>query len=216
MENQPDTFWVDDPLILLNKNKIHNLWPDDKMSQEEKWNSITRIVILMSILGFIFRKSVNFLIIGVITLALIVVMYQMNRKKNMEEGFSSVNEGTNKLLSIMKPTTYTPTSKNPLSNVLLTHIQDEPKRPSAPMAYTQDNTEEINENTIQMVKELNNDHPDIDKRLFQDLGDNYQFDQSMRSFYSPASTTNPNAQDDFAKFCYGDMPSRKTDMSTNS
>ena len=45
------------------------------------------IVILMSILGFIFRKSVNFLIIGVITLALIVVMYQMNRKKNMEEGF---------------------------------------------------------------------------------------------------------------------------------
>ena len=69
--------------------------------------------------------------------------------------------------------------------------------------------DEINENAKQMVKEINSDHPDIDKRLFQDLGDNYQFDQSMRSFYTTASTTNPNAQEEFAKFCYGNMPSCK-------
>ena len=216
MVNQTDTFWVDDPLILFNKNNIKNLWPDETMSQEEKWNSITRIVMLLSILGFILRGSVNFLIIGIITLALIVVMYQMNTTKKMEEGFSSSNDGTNKLLGILKPTTYKSTPTNPLSNLLMTHIQDEPNRPSAPLSYTADSIEDINKNARLMVKEINNDQPDIDKRLFQDLGDNYQFDQSMRAFYSPASTTNPNAQDDFVKFCYGDMPSRKTDMSTNS
>lgn len=216
MENSNDNFWVDDPFVLLNKNKVMNLWPNDNLSKPEKWNSITRIVILMSILGFILRGSINFLIIGVITLALIVLMYKMNKKSEIKEGFVQAAEGNNKLLSIMKPTFYESTAKNPMSNVLLTEIQDEPNRPEAQAAYTKDNIDEINENAKQMVKEINSDHPDIDKRLFQDLGDNYQFDQSMRSFYTTPSTTNPNAQEEFAKFCYGDMPSRKIDNSTNS
>lgn len=216
MENNSDKFWVDDPFVLLNKDKIMNLWPNDKLSKPEKWNSITRIVIIMSILGFVLRGSVNFLIIGIITLALIVLMYKMNKKNEVKESFVQAAEGNNKLLSIMKPTYYKPSDKNPLSNVLLTEIQDEPNRPEAQPAYTKDNIEEINKNAKEMVKEINKDFPDMDKRLFQDLGDNYQFDQSMRSFYSTASTTNPNAQEEFAKFCYGDMPSRKIDNSTNS
>jgi hypothetical protein len=216
MENSNDKFWVDDPFVLFNKEKIMNLWPNDKMSKQEKWNSITRIVIIMSILGFILRGSVNFVIIGIITLALIILMYKMNKKNEIKEGFVQAAEGNNKLLSIMKPTYYKPTSKNPMSNVLLTEIQDNPNRPEGQAAYIKDNVDEINENAKQMVKEINSDNPDIDKRLFQDLGDNYQFDQSMRSFYTTPATTNPNAQEEFAKFCYGDMPSRKIDNSTNS
>ena len=87
MENSNDKFWVDDPFVLFNKEKIMNLWPNDKMSKQDKWNSITRIVIIMSILGFILRGSVNFVIIGIITLALIILMYKMNKKNEIKEGF---------------------------------------------------------------------------------------------------------------------------------
>ena len=216
MQNQEDKFWVDDPLVLFKKEKIQNIWPNDKLSYSEKWNSITRMVVILSILGYILRGNIHFIVVGLITLALIVFLFHNNKQNLKQESFTNKENGTNKLLSILKPVTYESNSKNPMSNLLLTQIQDEPKRVQAPPSYTKDNIEIINTNTKKMVKELNNSNKDIDKRLFQDLGDNFQFDQSMRSFYSPAITTNPNAQDEFAKFCYGDMPSRKVDMSTNS
>ena len=215
MENQ-DKFWVNDPLVLLNKNKIKNIWPKEDMTTAEKWNSITRMVILLSILGFILRGSFRFIIVGIVTLALIVVLYHYNETSKKKEGFDNKIEGTNKLLSILKPSHYESTPSNPLSNVLLPQIQDDPKRPSAPFAYTKDNSEIIENNTKKMIEEINQDNSDIDQRLFQDLGDNYEFSNSMRSFYSPANTTIPNSQEEFAKFCYGNMPSRKEDMSTNS
>jgi len=41
------------------------------------------------------------------------------------------------------------------------------------------------------------------KKLFADLGDKYEFDDSMRSFYTNPNTTIPNYQKGFAEFCYG-------------
>ena len=49
----------------------------------------------------------------------------------------------------------------------------------------------------------------IKKKLFKDLGDEIEFDRSMRNFYSTPNTKIPNDQEGFAKFCYGDMPSCK-------
>ena len=46
-------------------------------------------------------------------------------------------------------------------------------------------------------------------KLFNDLGDKFQFEQSMRQFYSTANTRVPNNQKDFAQFCYGNMASCK-------
>ena len=88
MENQ-DKFWVNDPLVLLNKNKIKNIWPKEDMTTAEKWNSITRMVILLSILGFILRGSFRFIIVGIVTLALIVVLYHYNETSKKKEGFNN-------------------------------------------------------------------------------------------------------------------------------
>ena len=60
-----------------------------------------------------------------------------------------------------------------------------------------------------MIKTLNKDNEDINAKLFRDLGDEYNFDNSMRQFYSMPNTQVPNNQNEFAKFCYGDLPSRK-------
>ena len=101
-----------------------------------------------------------------------------------------------------------PTPRNPAMNVLLTEIDDNPNRPSAAPSYNKKVGEEM-DNKTQTFIENNFGDPNIDKRLFKDLADAYDFDNSMRTFYSTANTKIPNDQDAFAEFCYGDMISCK-------
>ena len=51
--------WINYPAILLNKNDIFDLWPSPNMSYEAKVNSVTRLIILITILGFIFTMKIN-------------------------------------------------------------------------------------------------------------------------------------------------------------
>ena len=64
-------FWSNDPSVLLNKDYIFELWPTQKMTNEEKLNAISRLVILLSILGFLFTMSYKLLIVGLLTLVVI-------------------------------------------------------------------------------------------------------------------------------------------------
>ena len=56
---------------------------------------------------------------------------------------------------------------------------------------------------------MNPDQENIRKKLFHDVTENLEFEQSMRQFYSTANTIIPNDQESFAEFCYGDMISAK-------
>ena len=47
-------FWFNDPIILFNKESILEIWPTQQMTFETKLNAISRLVIFMSLLGFIF------------------------------------------------------------------------------------------------------------------------------------------------------------------
>ena len=49
-------FWFNDPTILFNKENILQVWPTQQMTFEAKLNAISRIVIVMSLLGFIFTN----------------------------------------------------------------------------------------------------------------------------------------------------------------
>ena len=89
-------------------------------------------------------------------------------------------------------------------NVLLTEINDNPTRNAAAPAYEPSVNDNINKETINMVKKNFIDE-NIDERLFKDLGDSYTFDQSMRTWYATANTQVPNDQGSFAEFCYGGM-----------
>ena len=94
-------------------------------------------------------------------------------------------------------------------NVSLPEINGNPNRSQADKSYTPENMEKIN----QSVKENVLANNDLDPRLFKDLGDELNFDQSMRQFYTNPSTTVPNDQNGFIQFCYGDMKSCKEDNS---
>ena len=92
-----------------------------------------------------------------------------------------------------------PTQKNPMMNVALPEINENPNRKPAAPAFNSEVEKEINE----AVKS------NLDSRLFQDLGDNIDFESSMRGFYSTPNTQVPNDQKAFAEFCYGSMKSCK-------
>ncbi len=190
-----NVFWLDKPSVLLNKKKLTELWPQSNYSFECKLNAITRLVILLTILGYLFTRNMKILVTGIITIGVVVLLYKTQHKKKklnkkmLKEGFTSPELYEKVKSSFMKPT-----QKNPLMNVLLPEIQYNPQRKPAAPAFNPTVEKNINKKVA-------------DPRLFLDLGDNIAFDQSMRNFYATANTTIPNDQKAFAEYCYGSMPS---------
>ena len=212
-------FWTNNPTILLNKNYIFDLWPTYNMEFEEKLNAITRLVILLSLLGFVATMSLRMLIIGFITLLSIFILYKMQKPKisakMLAEGFNNQNTISTiysspvPLESALKSDFKMGNIKNPFSNVLLTDIADDPQRKPAPPSFNPDIDEDIVRTTKKMVQELNPGIKNAQKQLFGDLYNNFEFDQSNRVFYSNANTKVANDQGAFGKFLYGYMPSGK-------
>ena len=222
-------FWSNDPSILLNKNSILELWPTPKMQYEQKLNAITRLVILLTLLGFLFTMSFKILFAGILTIAAIFGLYSMKKQKitkemvqgqGHKEGFTSsdpamVSSSNNKLmnpetLEVFLKSDFAKNSKaNPFANVLLTDIGDNPERKAAPPSFNPDVYEDITHSVKKMVQKLNPEIKNTDKQLFGDLGENFYLDQSNRNFYSTANTRVTNDQSSFGQYLYGDMPSSK-------
>lgn len=198
-------FWVNEPTILFKKDEIMSLWPTVNMSSNDKLNAITRLVLILTLLGFLVSKSNKIVITGVVTIASIVLLYfvQNTRNSTNKEGFTNPN-----VYKLLKNNYTEPTVSNPAMNVLLNQINEEPNRKPAAPAYNPAVEKEMNEKTQKFVSE-NFADPNIDERLFKDLGDSFNFDQSMRTWYATANTQIPNDQKGFAEYLYGDMPSCK-------
>ena len=216
------TFWINEPSILFNKDYILQVWPSSKMTYEEKLNAISRLVITMTILGFILTMNKSILLIGIVTLVAIFAMYKMRKQKvtkdmldSSKEGFSGIDVKNQQetiinpdtLKSYLKSEFMTVNKKNPLGNVLLTEIMDNPTRKPAPPSFNTEVYEDINVSTKKMVQSLNPGIKNTNKQLYGDLGEQFEFDQSQWSFYSTPNTKIPNDQGAFADYLYGDMPS---------
>jgi hypothetical protein len=209
-----NSFWFNDPSILLKQTNVFELWPSGEMKYERKLNAITRLVILLTIIGYLVTQKTKFVITGIVTLVVIIMLYKMQPKKhlnNTNEGFINADMykkdqmyNDPEVFKQNKQNFTAPAISNPAMNVLLTEIADNPTRKPAAPAFNAEVDADINKKTIDMVKSNFND-PNIDQRLFKDLGDSYTFDQSMRTWYATANTQIPNDQGSFAEFCYGDM-----------
>ena len=193
-----EKFWFQHPDELI---KDFEFWPRESMGFEKKLNAISRLVILLSCLGYIYTNNIQILIVGLATLGVIIFLHQQKITLREKEGFTMPTESTKSF--------YTPSSKNPLSNVLLTEIHDDPNRNIAPPAFAPKVHKDINEDVQQMVQDQHPDFPEMKDKLFKDLGDSVDFHNSMIPFNSNPATQIPNDQNAFAKFCYGDMPSCK-------
>ena len=221
-------FWSNDPTILFNKEYIFELWPTTSMCYEQKLNAISRLIILLTILGYILTMSKRVLAVGVITLLVIFILYNMRKQKltkDMLENFEvQGNEVTgmfdNKPKSFVNPVTLDAVlrtefkegnKKNPFSNVLLTQINDDPNRKAAPPAFNVNVDEDITKNVKRAVQMMNPGIKNTNKQLFGDLWQQFELDQSNRAFYSTPNTRVANDALAFGNFLYGYMPSAKED-----
>jgi hypothetical protein len=196
-----EQFWFQHPEDLV---KDYELWPKEGMTLERKLNAISRLIIILTFVGYFYTGNINIVVVGLITLAVIVFLHR-EKSAFKKEGFTMRD-----LVPYASDNTfYNPSSKNPLSNVLLTEIHDNPNRKAAPPAFNPQTHREINEDVQQMVQDQHPDFPDMKDKLFKDLGDRVDFHNSMIPFNSNPATQIPNDQNAFAKFCYGDMPSCK-------
>jgi hypothetical protein len=218
-------FWINEPTILFDKEYIIDLWPNESMTYEQKLNAISRLIILVTLLSFIFLRSLRIIVIGILTLCAIIVLYKyFNKgikvsKSMLNEGFVvQGNEVTGlfdkKLKTITNPVTLETVvntefkegnKKNPFSNVLLTDIMDDPDRKAAPPSFNPDIEEDITKNVKKAVQHMNPGINNTNKQLYGDLWNNFELDQSNRLFYSTANTRVTNDQGAFAQFLYNDL-----------
>jgi hypothetical protein len=217
-------FWINDMPILFNEKDRYQLWPTSDMSFNSKLNAISRLVIVFSILGCILTFNLNFLVMGIITLIVIFIIYKLNVTTQYKESFMNnqinvipekripkntklINPVT--LETVLKNDFYNSNKKNPMGNVLLTEIMDTPDRMAAPPSFNVDVSEDIIRNSKKTVQYLNPEIKNTNKQLFGDLADNFEFDWSMRNFYSMPNTRVTNDQGAYGQFLYGNMPSAK-------
>lgn len=217
-------FWTNEPTILLNKEYIFDLWPTSNMNYEQKLNAITRLIILITILGYILTSSIRILVAGIVTIVVIFIMYKMRKQKLtseiMKEGFKITgNQSTSDnpttitnpetLQTALKSEFKLGNKKNPFSNVLLTDIMDDPDRKAAPPSFNPEVDVDITKNIKKSVQFMNPGIKNTNKQLYGELWENFELDQSNRAFFSTANTRVTNDQGAFSKFLYGDMPSAK-------
>ena len=222
-----EAFFFNDPTVLLkDPTKTED-------SYSGKINGIARIVIVLSLLGYMLTFSLKYILIGLITLIVLIILYK-SRKKGME-GMTNIKKlqkedfelminnhipedviprGEIKLdeksfKSLMKKDFYPVTARNPLGNVLLTDYEDNPNKKPAQPSFNEHVSEEITKNIKKTVQKLNPTITNTTEQLYGDLWDQFELDQSNRIFYSNANTKIANDQGAFVKFLYGDLPSGK-------
>ena len=95
MANEYTSIWFQDPTVLFKKDQLNQLWPKEGMSRDQKINAITRLVIILTVLGYLLTQSLNFFITGAITLGVIMFLYyaktlkEGDNKKEVKEAFTN-------------------------------------------------------------------------------------------------------------------------------
>lgn len=123
-------FWLNDPTILLKKDKMFNFLPKNIMSFSEKLNAISRTIIILTTLGYLFTKSFNILVSGIVTLIVIVILFKSKNKKLLlgKEGYDNIQAEN---FAKLAKTLTSPTDKNPYMNFMLTDYKDKPEKKAA-------------------------------------------------------------------------------------
>jgi hypothetical protein len=185
-----DPFWLNDFSIIFKSDKLLRFIPSKSMSLEEKLNSIVRFGLYLSILLMVLKENYLYMYIFVFSLIITYIIYVFKddtkeKFNNQEKKTLSDIEEINEIELTDDESCREPTKNNPFMNPLL---PDNYKNIKKSCSYTDPIKEKI-------------DNYFYDN-LFDDTSKLYGKRNSQRNFYSMPSTTIPNDQDGFAKWCY--------------
>ena len=173
-------FWFEDYTILFNKDKLGEFFPTAKMNLDEKLNAIVRCAIYISGALVLYSGNLNYIYIGLCALIATYIIYSRKKIENFENEQSIVY----------------PTKDNPFMNVQMTDYTDNPNRESANKV---DDSLELRENITQ----------NFNNKLYRNVGDIFERENSQRQFYTNPITTIPNDQTKFAEWLYKTPPTCK-------
>ena len=213
-------YWTEDPNILFDKKYIFEYYPTENMTYNQKLNTITRVIIILSVILFIFTRNIWVLVVSAMTIFSIYLLYKNNnniaKKRFLEkEGYQNPAQiymkehNMNNSIEPKENIFQEPTTNNPFSNILIPDYEYNPNKKPAPPSSNEIVNSVILQKAKDLVKEQNPGQPDISDKLFKDLNEELNFEQSMMPFYSTSNTTIPNDQGGFADFCYGNSISCK-------
>lgn len=195
MKENHDNFWYLDIKILFKKERLIEFFPNYEMTLNEKLNAITRLSIYLSIILSLISNNYNYMYISVIVLIFTLLIYKL-QSDNIELYFDSYRNNTlNNTLTDVKKCTI-PTQNNPFMNH--NFLTDSPSKPAACKSYN-------NEGVKKEIKQ------NFNLKLYRDVSDLYQRNNSQRQYYTMPSTTTPNDQTKFAKWCYNTGKTCKED-----
>ena len=196
-----DPFWTDDMLILFRTDKLADFFPTIQMTNEQKFNSIARLTVYLSVLMILYSGKIWPIYILVVGLAVTIFLYKLGKKEH-EEGIDEPTipkHPANFISYDGEPAEYPnyatdqdgnkcqlPSQNNPFGNVQITDYNDNPNRPAA-CRYTD-------------VKDRIGDF--FNTNLYKDVDDIYNHNNSQRMFYTNPNTTIPNNQGIFAESLY--------------
>ena len=167
------------------------------MSSSNKLKVI--IIIIIINLFLLINNKIRILLFGIVLILLILFIFNYY-KKTYYEAMENMDG------SIIDSDKHS--RMNPLYNVMVTDYQDNVNKPEASKHYDISKEKLINDNVKNFILENNKDNQDIGN-IFKDVVNNLDFEKSMRQFHMNPSTTIPNNQDDFLKYCYSDLYSEK-------
>jgi len=209
-------FWTDEPTVLFNNEYIVEVWPTPSMTFEQKLNAMTRLILFLTILGYIITRSYKWLVISGLTLMMIVALFYARTKAKRndvhspKEGFqqndaSKFTMNSAPFEDALKSEFKEGNKKNPFSNVLLTQINEEPERKSAPPAFNTVVDENITKNVKKTIQMLNPGIKNTNKQLFGDLWQQFQLDNFLRVFNTTPNSRVVNDQGAYAQYLYNDL-----------
>ena len=191
-----DEFWSSNYKVLFNSDNLSKFLPNVNMTNVEKLNALMRLGIYLGLALFIFTGKSEYLLIIVIIAAFTYYLYTY-QKDNIELFFNSLtNSNFNKIQKslMVEDSVVQPSVDNPMMNINL--ITSDKTQDAAPTSWNDDSLKE-------KIEEKYN------YNLYRDVGDLYGKSNSQRQFYTMPSTTIPNNQTSFAKWCYSTGPTCK-------
>ena len=190
-----DQFWFKKMSILFEKNRLIEFFPTYNMTLVEKLNAIARLSIYMGLILYFITKKYLYLYIPIIVGGFTIFIFKTQRK-NIELYFNSydseLNRENKKILEKKKCTK--PSINNPFMNFNV--LSDDPAKTGACDTW----------NSRDVAKEVEDN---FNYNLYRDVSDLYGKNNSQRQFYTTPSTTMPNDQTSFAKWCYSTGPTCK-------
>ena len=207
-------FWLENPNIIL--QNLTEVWPSDEMGTTQKLNAISRLILVLTVLGLCFsRNKAKVGIAGVVSLALIAgIFYYKGSESIVHEGFKvevaepdDVEGVKCDVVSEERPVEM----HNPFNNVMVPEYGTKAaERPAIREEDLEETFEKVKTNTVRLFQNEDEiEDEEVKEKLFSSLGDNYLFASSMRNYVSNPNTAVMNNQNAFAEFCYGQMSSIK-------